>query len=99
MWIRCQAGADRVVLHIVSDAVQFRFVAHAMVEGFILPEGLPRSAQDQVGTAVEHNELAGESACPTYSATDRSQPSPGMEPAKCQVTNTKIASARSGCQW
>jgi hypothetical protein len=50
VWIRCQAGADRVVLHRVSDAVQFRFVAHTMVEGFILPEGLPRSAQDQVGS-------------------------------------------------
>ena len=44
-----QAGAYRVVLHIVNDAVQFRFIAHTMVEGFILPEGLPRSAQNQVG--------------------------------------------------
>ena len=37
----CQAGADRVVLHIVSDAVQFRFVTHAMVEGFILRKASP----------------------------------------------------------
>src|SRR5271156_836569 len=49
MWIRCQAGADWVVLHIVNQTVQFRLIAYTMVEGFILPEGLPRSAQDQVG--------------------------------------------------
>ena len=49
MGIRCQAGADWVVLHIVNQTVQFRLIAHTMVKGFILPEGLPRSAQDQVG--------------------------------------------------
>src|ERR1700677_1853464 len=49
MWIRCQAGADWVVLDIVNQTVQFRLIAHTMEEGFILPEGLPRSAQDQVG--------------------------------------------------
>ena len=48
-WIRCQAGAYRVVLHIVNDTVQLRFIAHTMVEGFILPKGSPRSIQDQVG--------------------------------------------------
>jgi hypothetical protein len=42
-------GADWVVLDTVRDAVQFRFVADTTGEGFILPEGLPRSAQDQVG--------------------------------------------------
>jgi hypothetical protein len=29
--------------------MQFRFIAHTMVEGFILPECLPRSAQDKIG--------------------------------------------------
>src|SRR5450759_4566721 len=48
-WIFCQDGADRVVLHIANDTLQFQFIPHAMVEGFILPENLPRSAQDQVG--------------------------------------------------
>src|ERR1017187_776360 len=47
-WIRCQTSAHRVVLHIAHDTVQFHFIPHAMVEGFILPEGLSRSAQDQV---------------------------------------------------
>src|ERR1700693_938989 len=47
--IRCQASADRVVLDIANQTVQLRFVAHTMVEGFILPEGLPRSAKNQVG--------------------------------------------------
>ena len=44
-----QAGAYRVVLHIVNQTVQFRFIPHTMVEGFILPEGLPGPAKNQVG--------------------------------------------------
>ena len=48
-WIRCQSSAHRVVLYIASDTVQFDFIPHTMVEGFILPESLSRSAQDQVG--------------------------------------------------
>jgi len=38
-----------VVLHIVNQTVQFRFIPHTMVKGFILPEGLPGSAKNQVG--------------------------------------------------
>jgi hypothetical protein len=31
------------------NQTQFRFIPHTMVEGFILPEGLPGSAKNQVG--------------------------------------------------
>ena len=50
-------GAPRVVLHIVNRTVQFRFIAHTMVKGFILPEGLSRSAKNQVGSGPELIEM------------------------------------------
>src|SRR4051794_28764084 len=47
--LRCPSRADRVVLHVTHDSVQLDFIPHTMVERFVLPEGLARSAQDQIG--------------------------------------------------
>ncbi len=48
-WLRRQPRAHRVVLDIASDAIQFYLIPHTVIERFILPERLPRQAQDQVG--------------------------------------------------
>jgi hypothetical protein len=45
----CQAGVNRIVLDIPCNPLQFRFIPHAMVEGFVLPESFAGSTQNQVG--------------------------------------------------
>jgi hypothetical protein len=41
----------RLGFHIANDTLQPHFIPHAMVEGFILPEDQPRSAEDEVGVS------------------------------------------------
>src|SRR5450759_5183904 len=48
-WIRRQAGADWVVLPMANYKIPFHLIAHTMIEEFILPESLSRSAQDRLG--------------------------------------------------
>ena len=53
---RCQAGVYWLVLNIVNDTVQFRFIAHAMVKAFTCqepPSPAPSPRFDYAACAVK----------------------------------------------
>jgi len=48
--LRHQACADWILLDIADNPIQFRLIPHLMIERFVLPEGLARTAQYLVGS-------------------------------------------------